>query len=73
MRMLSSRQSTAAAAGIVLLLSCGAPKKEHAKRALYRMDTIVNVTVVVPKGTDMTATWSRLDELLKASQEFWPR
>jgi len=50
------------------LLGCAPPPREH--HTFYRMDTVVEVTLVMDKGTPPAAsTWAQVDALLKTWEQ----
>ncbi|MBD3393863.1 MAG: hypothetical protein GF418_17160 [Chitinivibrionales bacterium] len=56
-----------------VLLACGCRGLIHAKKTFFRMDTVVHVTIVAPRGADLDTVWQGLDSLLESwEQRFSP-
>lgn len=51
------------------LLGCRGHRRIHATGRFYRMDTVVDITLVVPHGASVQPTWAAVDSLLKDWEE----
>jgi thiamine biosynthesis lipoprotein len=58
---------SALAAGLVA--GCDWRRLTHVTNRFYRMDTVVDITLVVPRGSRVEATWEAVDTLLKEWEE----
>ncbi|MBN1576442.1 MAG: FAD:protein FMN transferase [Chitinispirillaceae bacterium] len=57
------RQFGAMAVALIVVFGCGGKHRKH-KRTFFRMDTVTDITVVLPEGDDLKPIWRSVDSLL---------
>ncbi|MFP4162978.1 MAG: FAD:protein FMN transferase [Chitinispirillaceae bacterium] len=53
----------------LIILSCSFSEKVHRKHLFFRMDTVSEVTLSVPKDFDVEQVWKKIDALLARSEK----